>query len=71
MVRNSDTHTCAVCGKRFTARNLVPGAIVRDVIAAAIAHDHPEWSAGSFICHADLTRYRTSYVHSLLEVRAR
>jgi len=40
---------------------------VRDVVAAEILRDRPDWSAASFICRADLTRYRTNYVHSLLQ----
>ncbi len=67
MTRKDDSHPCAVCGKRFSLKNLIPAALVRDVISAAIARDHPEWSADSYICRPDLTRYQTSYVHSLLQ----
>ena len=67
MSGKGDTHPCTVCGKRFAPRNLVPAAAVRDVISAQIGRDHPGWSAESFICRPDLTRYRTNYVHSLLE----
>lgn len=63
----NETHTCAVCGKSFPSRDLVPGAAVRDVVAAEISRDHPGWSSESFVCRPDLTRYRTRYVHSLLE----
>jgi uncharacterized membrane protein len=67
MNKQNDTRTCAICGKSFTIRNLIPGGAVRDVIAAAILRDHPDWSSESFICRSDLTRYRTDYVHSLLQ----
>jgi uncharacterized membrane protein len=67
MDKRNEMHVCAVCGKSFSSRNLVPGGAVRDVIAAEILRDHPGWSAASFICGPDLTRYRTSYVHSLLQ----
>jgi uncharacterized membrane protein len=40
---------------------------VRDIISAEILRDHPEWTANSYICPADLTKYRTNYVHSLLQ----
>lgn len=59
--------TCAVCGKNFSVRGLVSGALVRETIAAAIRQDHPGWSADSYICRPDLARYRSQYVHSLLE----
>ena len=58
---------CAVCGRSFPFRDLVPCGAVRDVISEDIRRDHPQWSAHSHICHADLTRYRTAYVHSLLQ----
>lgn len=59
--------TCRICGKAFSARDLVRGAAVRDVVAKEILRDHPDWSPESFICRPDLNRYRATYVHSLLE----
>jgi uncharacterized membrane protein len=59
--------TCAVCGKSFSARQVLSGDLISDTIAADIRQDHPEWSAESFICRPDLARYRSQYVHSLLE----
>lgn len=58
---------CAICGKTFSARDVVAGAFVRDAVADEIRRDHPDWSPESFICRPDLTRYRTKYVHSILE----
>lgn len=58
---------CSVCGKVFAARDLVLGALIRDVVANEILRDHPEWSADCFICRPDLNRYRAKYVHALLE----
>lgn len=58
---------CAICGKTFPARDVVAGAFVRDAVADEIRRDYPDWSAESFICRPDLTRYRTKYVHSILE----
>jgi uncharacterized membrane protein len=59
--------TCAVCGKKIPARELVSGAAVRDAITELILRDHPEWSADAFICRSDLARYSADYVESLLE----
>lgn len=67
MNKKSDMHLCTICGKSFSSRDLVPGAAVRDVISAEIVRDHPDWSPENFICRPDLTRYRTNYVHALLE----
>ena len=66
MEHKTDTHhTCTVCGKSFALKSLVPGDSLRDVIAAEISRDHPQWSAASFICYADLSHYRGQYVQSL------
>jgi len=60
-------HTCAVCGQAFSVRNLIPGSAVRDAVAKGILSEHPEWSSQSYICRTDLNRFRSLYVHSLLE----
>ena len=67
MDKKSETHVCAVCGNSFPVRNLVPGGAVRDTISAAIIRDHPGWSSDSYICRPDLMKYRSDYVHSLLQ----
>jgi uncharacterized membrane protein len=64
---NHTPRICAVCGKHLSPREGVPGAAVRPPIADRIARDHPGWSADSFICQPDLSRYRADYVESLLE----
>jgi uncharacterized membrane protein len=67
MRRIKDRNLCAVCGKTFPNRDLVPGGAIRDAIATEIVRDHPDWSPESFICRPDLATYRARYVHSLLE----
>jgi uncharacterized membrane protein len=58
---------CAVCGKLFPVRDLIPDALVQDTISSLIHRDHPAWSSESYICRADLAKYSTEYVKSLLE----
>lgn len=58
---------CAVCGKPFAEDDLVPSALVRDAIAEQIRIEQPAWTDESFICRRDLTRFRTRYVHQILE----
>lgn len=65
--KNDLLRTCAVCGKSFAARNVVPGELVRKELAAEILKSHPNWSSEKFICRADLAEFRGKYVHSLLE----
>jgi uncharacterized membrane protein len=68
MHRSEDqSHKCTVCGKTFRGHDIVPGVLIREPIAQIILQDHPEWSAESYICRADLERVRTKYIHSLLE----
>lgn len=40
---------------------------IRKAITEVISQDFPEWSPQSYICQADLTKYRIQYVHSLLK----
>jgi uncharacterized membrane protein len=67
MANVKESKTCAVCGKTFSLRDLVPGMAVRDVIANEILREHPEWSQEKLICRPDLNHYRSKYVHTLLE----
>jgi len=67
MNKKTEKHVCIVCGRSFPTRNLVPGEAVRDAISKRINHDFPQWSTDSFICRPDLMKYRTQYVHSILE----
>jgi uncharacterized membrane protein len=67
MSKKNEWYVCAVCGKTFPHRDIVPGEAVRDVVAKEIVHDYPNWGPGSFICRPDLTKYQAGYVHLLLE----
>ena len=58
--------SCAVCHRHLPLGQLVPGALVRDNIAAEIRQDVPDWSTEQQICRSDLEHYRARYVHSLL-----
>jgi len=67
MANAKESKVCAVCGKAFSARDLVPGVAVRDVIAGEITREHADWSQEKLICRPDLNRFRSQYVHALLE----
>jgi uncharacterized membrane protein len=66
-MNKKNTGVCAICGKTFSNRNLVPGEALRDVIAKEIIRDYPDWSPENFICRPDVAKYRERYVRSLLE----
>jgi uncharacterized membrane protein len=40
---------------------------VGEPVAQLIRHDHPAWPGSGYVCRSDLARYRTLFVHSLLE----
>jgi uncharacterized membrane protein len=58
---------CAVCKRSKRLSDLVPASILRPQLALRIAERVPGWSAESFICHADLARFRADYVQDLLQ----
>ncbi|NRT58544.1 DUF1003 domain-containing protein [Sphaerotilus uruguayifluvii] len=57
---------CAVCGHRFARRDTVAAPLLRESLAAEIHRDHPDWNERSRICHADLARYRSRHIQTLL-----
>lgn len=67
MSKKTTPQPCALCGQLFRSGELTPGALVHKNIVDLISVDYPGWSDESFICHADLAKYRSRYVHSLLE----
>ncbi|MGE4560566.1 MAG: DUF1003 domain-containing protein [Desulfobulbus sp.] len=62
-----NTHECAVCKKTFNAKDVMSAHLIRDSVYALIRKDHPDCTDDSYICRADLSAYRTKYVHMLLE----
>lgn len=59
--------TCAVCGEDFARDEVRPWYSVRSGVSGMIGKAVPGWSEGSYICHADLSRFRALYVENLLE----
>ncbi len=46
---------------------LVPAQSVQAPIAELIRKEYPAWSAGGYICRADLDRFRAQYIGKVLE----
>jgi uncharacterized membrane protein len=59
--------TCQICGAAAGGEPLVPAALVRSNIAGEIRAAFPAWTTDGFICQADLNRFRSGYVESLLQ----
>nr|WP_299459687.1 DUF1003 domain-containing protein [uncultured Gimesia sp.] len=66
-MRNNKSFTCAICHNTFCFDEVIPAPLVRKPISRLIKNEHPDWSDASHICRADLSRYRSKYIHSLLE----
>ena len=67
MSKTQQQFRCAVCGKTFPARQVVPAEMVRDSTSEEIRKTVPDWGPDKYICRPDLATLRAKYVHSLLE----
>lgn len=67
MTAKSHFRRCSVCGGKFAPADVVQGGVLREPIAALIRAEHPSWTPEDYICHQDLARIRSQYVHALLE----
>lgn len=64
---DAGTQPCAICGKPFARRDLVPAALVREPLQQLLQRERPDWNAQDWICRPDLAELRARYVHSVLE----
>lgn len=46
---------------------MIPAELIREAIVAQIRPNHPDWSAGGYICRTDLNQFRAAAIRSLLE----
>lgn len=67
MSKRSIELRCDVCGRKFTIQNIVPAAFVRSPVTDLIRQVQPSWGEQSYICYADLNRFRSEYVQRSLE----
>jgi uncharacterized membrane protein len=59
--------TCDLCGRTLAGGEAVVAEAVGEPVARFIRQDHPAWPGTGYVCRTDLARYRTRFVHSLLE----
>lgn len=59
-------HICTICGQAFPMRELVAAPMIREAVLDEIRQANAAWDDHSLICHADLARFRSAYVHRLL-----
>lgn len=63
---NHKSHVCSLCNKTFLNSGIISAELVRPEITKEIQQICPDWNANHFICHADLARMRSQYIHSML-----
>ncbi|MGE5269199.1 MAG: DUF1003 domain-containing protein [Thiohalocapsa sp.] len=62
--RAGAAHRCQVCGNSFSGHNILPAALVRDVIVGLITAKLPAWDPTGFICRPCLNGFRTEFVRA-------
>jgi uncharacterized membrane protein len=65
--RHAARQRCQICGKSFTAHDVLPGSLVRPSIAELIAQRVPAWDPAGVICHICLNRFRAEYIRAEME----
>jgi uncharacterized membrane protein len=66
--KNNHGHmTCPVCKTQKKASEMIPAGIVRESITQKIRAAYPEWSSSSYICVADLNRFRSEYIEEVIK----
>jgi uncharacterized membrane protein len=58
---------CQICKKQKKLSEVLPAELVREPIVETIRKQHPDWSAGGFICLSDLHYFRAEHVQEALE----
>ena len=63
---NHAPHMCSLCKKTFSDNGIISAELVRPEIIKEIQQICPTWNDKHFICHADLARMRSQYIHTML-----
>jgi uncharacterized membrane protein len=58
---------CQVCKTQKKASEMVPAGVIRGPITEKIKAVCPDWSPSSYICLADLNRFRGAYVEEAIK----
>ncbi len=66
MSRIREKRKCQICGKEYSAGEVMPAELVRSAVAELIQKAHPAWNSDSFICFDDLNHFRTAFVEHML-----
>ena len=65
--RNNGSVMCEVCNTKKRASAMIPAWVVQSTISEKIKAACPDWSSTSYICHADLNRFRGEYIEDALK----
>jgi uncharacterized membrane protein len=65
--KNHESVMCEVCNTKRRASAMIPAWVVQSPISEKIKAAFPDWSSRSYICHADLNRFRGEYIEEALK----
>lgn len=61
---------CAISGKTYSHKDLVPGITVRSNLLEFIKADHPDFNEESYISKEELQKYRKRYLEQIIQKEA-
>jgi uncharacterized membrane protein len=64
--KNRKSVICQVCKSEKKLNELMPASMVRGTIADKIKATCPDWTSASYICIADLNRFRNEYLADIV-----
>jgi uncharacterized membrane protein len=64
--RDNGRVMCEVCNTKKRVSAMIPAWLVQSTVSEKIKAACPDWSSTSYICHADLNRFRGEYIEDAL-----
>jgi hypothetical protein len=65
--KNHESALCQVCRTQKRISEMVPAGAIRGPVTEKIKTACPDWSPSSYICLADLNRFRSEYVEEAIK----
>jgi uncharacterized membrane protein len=65
--KNHESVVCQICRTQKRLSEMVPAGVIRGPITERIKAACPDWSPSSYICLADLNRFRSDYVEEAIK----
>jgi uncharacterized membrane protein len=65
--KSHEAVTCQVCKSEKKMSEVMPASLIRGVIAERIKTVCPDWTPESYVCIADLNRFRNEYLTDIIK----